>query len=412
MSVVKLLSDEDFTEYTRLSNEAYPVMFSGFTDEQREAWIKRMQVQQSEKGFVQYAGCFRDGKLVGSMRMHSFEMNVHGRIIKAVGVGNVAVDLTRKKEHVSKEMMEYYHQWGLDDGASFAVLWPFRPDFYVKMGYGYGRKMNKYMFRPGDLPRGSKEGVRFMGTDDVDALHTCFNDYTRGTHGMILKPRSFYERLFRRYKVVGYEKDGMIEGFIAFKFRKLREDHFLLQNIEVEYLIYHSKEALGRLLAFLQTQLDQVERIEFTTMDDDIHFLAKDPRNGEPHIFFTSQESNVQGVGIMYRVLDKEGFIKKLDHDFNGVSLNVRFNVMDSFRPSNHGGLVAHFEGGKPVPGESSHDVEVSLNVEWFSSLMMGVVDFRKLWLYGLVEVSDASYVETLDKLFHLARKPETIEEF
>ncbi len=412
MSVVRLLSDGDFEEYVRMSLEAYPAMFTSFTDEQREGWVKRMQVQQSDKGAVQYAGCFRDGKLVGIMRLHSFEMNVHGTIVKAKGVGNVAVDLTRKKEQVSKEMMEFYHQWGLDDGASFAVLWPFRPDYYVKMGYGYGRKMNKYMFRPSDLPRGSKEGVRFMSTDDVDALHACFNDYVRGTHGMILKPRSFYERLFRRYKVVGYEKNGTIDGFIAFKFRKLREDHFLLQNIEVEYLIYNSREALGRLLAFLQTQLDQVERIEFTTMDDDLHFLAKDPRNGEPHIFFTSQESNVQGVGMMYRVLDKEGFIKELDHDFNGVSLNVRFNVVDSFLPSNHGSLVVHFEGGKPVLGESGYDVEVSLNVEWFSSLMMGVVDFRKLWLYGLVEVSDESYVDTLDKLFHLARKPETIEEF
>jgi len=412
MSVVKLLSDEDFIEYTRVSYEAYPAMFTDFTDEQRDGWIKRMQVQQRERGAVQYAGCFRDGKLVGSMRLHSFEMNVHGSLIKAIGVGNVAVDLTRKKEHVSKEMMEYIHQWGLDEGASFALLWPFRPDFYVKMGYGYGRKMNKYMFRPMDLPRGSKEGVRFMTTDDVDALHTCFNDYVRGTHGMILKPRSFYERLFRGYKVVGYEKDGKIEGFIAFKFRKLREDHFLLQNIKVDYLIYHNKTALGRLLAFLQTQLDQVERIEFTTMDDDLHFIAKDPRNGEPHIFFTSQESNVQGVGMMYRVLDKEGFIEKLDHDFNGMNLKVRFNVEDSFLPSNHGSLVVHFEGGKPVLGGAGYDVEVSLNVEWFSSLMMGVVDFRKLWVYGLVKVSDESYVDTLDKLFHVARKPETIEEF
>ena len=208
MSVVRLLSDGDFEEYVRMSLEAYPAMFTSFTDEQREGWVKRMQVQQSDKGAVQYAGCFRDGKLVGIMRLHSFEMNVHGTIVKAKGVGNVAVDLTRKKEQVSKEMMEFYHQWGLDDGASFAVLWPFRPDYYVKMGYGYGRKMNKYMFRPSDLPRGSKEGVRFMSTDDVDALHACFNDYVRGTHGMILKPRSFYERLFRRYKVVGYEKSS------------------------------------------------------------------------------------------------------------------------------------------------------------------------------------------------------------
>jgi len=412
MSVVKMLSDGDFEEYVRMSLEAYPAMFTGFTTEQSTGWVKRMKIQQSEMGAVQYAGCFRDGKLVGAMRMHQFKMNVHGEIIKAIGVGNVSVDLTKKKEHVAKEMMEYYHQWGLDNDASFAILWPFRPDFYVKMGYGYGRKMNKYMVRPDDLPRSSKEGVRFMSSDDTDALHACFNQYARCTHGMVLKPKSFFERLFRRYKVVGYEKDGGVKSFIAFKFRKLKEDHFLLQNIQVEYLIYTDKEGLDGLLSFLQTQLDQVERIEFTTLDDDLHFMAKDPRNGEPHIFFTSQESNVQGVGMMYRVLDKKRFISELDSDFNGISVKVRFNVEDSFLPSNHGSLVVHFENGKPVLGESGYDVEVSLNVEWVSSLIMGVVDFRKLWLYGLVEVTDESYVDTLDNLFHVARKPETIEEF
>ena len=412
MSFVKMLSDGDFEDYVRMSLEAYPAMFTDFSAEQSAGWIKRMKAQQGEMGAVQYVGCFRYGKLVGAMRMHSFEMNVHGEVIKAIGVGNMSVDLTRKKEHVAKEMMEYYHQWGLDNDASFAILWPFRPDFYVKMGYGYGRKMNKYMVRPDDLPRGSKEGVRFMNSDDIDALHACFNKYASETHGMVLKPKSFYERLFRRYKVVGYEEDGIIRGFVAFKFRKLKEDHFLLQNIQVEYLIYHDREGLGRLLAFLQTQLDQVERIEFITMDDDLHFLAKDPRNGEPHIFFTSQESNVQGVGMMYRILNKERFISELSHDFNGVSLKVKFNVEDSLLPSNHGSIVVHFGGGKQVLGESSYDVEVSLNVEWFSSLIMGVVDFRKLWLYGLVEVSDESYMEKLDTLFHVAKKPETIEEF
>jgi hypothetical protein len=42
----------------------------------------------------------------------------------------------------------------------------------------------------------------------------------------------------------------------------------------------------------------------------------------------------------------------------------------------------------------------------------MGVVDFRKLWAYGRVTLSDVSYVELLNRLFHADRKPETIEEF
>ena len=44
--------------------------------------------------------------------------------------------------------------------------------------------------------------------------------------------------------------------------------------------------------------------------------------------------------------------------------------------------------------------------------MVMGVVDFGKLWQYGLVELYDPEYVEILDELFHVSDKPETIEEF
>jgi hypothetical protein len=158
------------------------------------------------------------------------------------------------------------------------------------MGYGYGRKMNKYAVKPDDLPRGSKNHVDYMGEGDINALHGCFTRYAHANHGMILKKRAFFERFIQRNKVVGYRKDGRVEGFIAFNFKKLHEDHFLFQNIEVSYLIYESREALTGLLTFLQTQL---ERVVFMTMDDDLHFIPIDPHNGEPHIFQTSQESNV-----------------------------------------------------------------------------------------------------------------------
>ncbi len=62
--------------------------------------------------------------------------------------------------------------------------------------------------------------------------------------------------------------------------------------------------------------------------------------------------------------------------------------------------------------GQTEFDVVVDINVEWFSSLVMGVIDFEKLWMYGHAEVSDESFVGTLNRLFHVSRKPETIEEF
>ena len=68
------------------------------------------------------------------------------------------------------------------------------------------------------------------------------------------------------------------------------------------------------------------------------------------------------------------------------------------------GPLAVHFIDGKPVLGQTEFDVVVDINVEWFSSLVMGVIDFEKLWMYGHAEVYDKSYVGKLDRLFHVAR--------
>lgn len=414
MSEVRLIRDDEFEEYARITLDSYPAMFTDVTEERRRGWIERMKKQQDEDDSVNYYGCYRDGEMVGVMRLHDFKMTLYGSHVLVGGVGNVCVDLLRRKEHVSKEMMEYFHSHYRGRGAKLVALYPFRPDYYVKMGYGYGSKMNQYRFRPEDLPRGSRENVSYMDESDAEAFTVCFNRYALGTHGMIEKRKSYFERLLTRHKVVGYKEGGAVKGFVAFGFKKLMEDHVLLQNLEIHMLIYETPEALRGLLSFLAVQLDQVDRVVLNTQDDYWHFILKDPRNGVPHIFYTSQETNVQGVGIMYRVIDTRGIWDELTgYSFNDVSLRVRFTVRDSFVPENDGSVVVHFVDGKPgVVDEGSYDVEVTLDVAWFSSLIMGVVDFRKLWMMGLAEVSDEGYVYTLDTLFRAQRRPETIEEF
>jgi predicted acetyltransferase len=409
---IKKLHDADFKDYARITLDAFPAMFPKMSEEQIDGWINRMKEQQVKGEDIQYYGYYQKESLLGVMRIHIFKINIYGVEMLTGGVGNICVDLAHKKEGIAKEMMEFFHKLFHNMGAPIVLLWPFRHDFYTKMGYGYGRKYNKYMFKPADLPRGSKEGVSFMTDKDVDELLSCFNRYVSVTHGMIYKKRTFFERFLQQYKVVGYKNNGQVEGFIGFNFKKLEPDNPLLHNLEIEYMVYENPVAFSRLMAFLQTQLDQVDRVIFQTYDDDLHYVSKDPRNGVPHIFYINQESNVQGLGIMYRILNNKRFFNELsNNNFNKESIRVKFIIHDNFYPENSGEFTVHFRDGKPTISEG-HDVTVSMNIEHFSSLLMGVVDFRKLWTYSLAEVSDESYLEQLDRLFHVSRKPETIEEF
>lgn len=374
MSTVRLLEGDEFEEYIRQSLDAYPVMMENITPENRKNWSENMRKAQSLPGPLHYYAVFRGGKMVGSARYHDFDINVHGVIVKAGGVANVFVDLLHKKEHIAKELMEHFHTHYRVQGALLAALYPFRPDFYRRMGYGYGRKLNQYKIRPGDLPHGDKAGVDYLTPADAYEATECYNRYARATHGMVLKPEAAVTRLIQRNKVIGYRHSGGIEALAKIKFEKVRTDNSLLQNIIVNYLINENPKALRAILSFLGSQLDQVDRIVFETSDDNLHFLTSDLRDGEQGMYYTCWETNRQALGIMYRVLDTQRLFEVLSgHDFNSGSLRLKLTIRDSFLPENQVSTLIQFKGGESkVLDKGRHDVEITIDVEWFSSLIMG----------------------------------------
>jgi len=64
------------------------------------------------------------------------------------------------------------------------------------------------------------------------------------------------------------------------------------------------------------------------------------------------------------------------------------------------------------VKQKGGYDVEIGLNVAEYSSMVMGVVPFHKLWAYGLAEISDAAYIETVTKIFAAPQRPYCVTQF
>lgn len=413
MSTIRLLQEEDFEDYITQSLDAYPIMIGPVTLENRRLWKENLIKQQSEGGTLHYYGCYREGKMVGGARYHDFEMNLHGKMVKVGGIGNVFVNLFAKKEHVAKNLLQHFHKYYRDQDAVLSTLYPFRPDFYNQMGYGFGRKFNQYRIKPVDFPKGNKKDIVYLNKNDLNEILECHNKYVKKNHGMISKNISGIERLLQG-KVIGYKKKGKIEGFARIKFEKVDDKNPILQNMVITNFVYNTKEAFMSILAFLNSQLDQVDRIVFETPDDDFHFIAKDPRDGYPAMYYTSQETNRQALGVMYRILNTKILFEELhDYNFNGVSLKLKLTILDSFLFENNGSTYIQFLDGRPqIVDDSDYEVEIKIRVEWFSSLIMGVISLEKLFAYNLVEISDEKYRETLNKLFYFKEKPITLEEF
>jgi predicted acetyltransferase len=344
------------------------------------------------------------------MCFYDFAMNFLGVRIPVGGVGQVAVDLVHKKEHVAKEMMRYFLQHYRQRRTPLVALYPFRPDFYRRMGFGYGSKMNQYRVRPASLPLGpSKAHVRCLSEDDKEMLKDCYQRFATRTHGMMDKTEREVQRLFGNpeHRIVGYEKDGQVRGYLVFTFDQ--GEDFITNDIHVREFIYESQEALSELLTFLHTQDDQIRHVYIRTQDEDFHHLLRDPRLvGGGLIPDVYHETNAQGVGLMYRVVDVPGILDlQRERNFGGQSCTLKLTVDDSFLPENAGSTLLHFEGGYVKRLEDGrHDVEVRLDIAEFSSLLVGTVDFGSLCRYGLADISSPTYVEIVNGIFAVAQNP------
>jgi len=407
MSEIRRLSAGDFDALVTIAANAYPGMKIVSAEDRDRMKQRVLKYHQEDQTFNAY-GLFRNDQLLGTMYFFDFVMNFLSVPILAGGVGGVAVDLAHKKEQVAKEMIAYFLRHYRNRGAPVALLYPFRHDFYKKMGFGYGAPMNQYRVSPGALPQGpSKAYVRYLGPDDQPAVLECYNRFARATHGMI--ERSDMSRVIGEpiHRIVGYEKDGQVQGYIVFVFE--HSDMVLVNDVHVREFVYENQAALSELLTFLHSQADQIRRIVFDTQDEFFYHVLSDPRNDSGRLIpSVYHESSTCGIGLMYRVIDVPGIFRALrERNFGGQTCALRLTIVDSFLPENAGNLLLRFDKGRlHIADAGAHDVEIRLDIAEFSSLLVGVVNFKSLYKYGLAELSDAAYVDTVNQIFAVEDKP------
>jgi len=408
MTEIRPLVPEDFAAMARIFADAYPGI-KIVTEEDRARFSERALKLHEEEPTAQFHGLFRQGQLQGMMLFHDFSMNFLQARIPAGGIGQVAVALPNKKEHVAKEMMLYFLRHYRGQGTPLAALYPFRPDFYRRMGFGYGTKMNQYRVKPSALPKGpSKAHVRYLGEEDRRELVACYRRNVAKTHGMMEKSEREVKRLFApQHRILGYEKDGMIQGYLVFTFDQ--GDTFILNDIQIQEFIYENVQALSELLTFLHTQADQIRHIIVNTQDEYFHYLLVDPRNDSQRLIpDVYHETNAQGVGLMYRVIDVPRLFDLLhERDFGGQTCTLELEIADSFLPENAVSMLLSFEAGRvqQVSG-GTPDVQVRLDIASFSSLLAGCVDFYSLVRYGLAKITQPDYVATINRIFAVEQKP------
>lgn len=412
-SIIRPLSQEEHIEFLRLKMKSFPII-GGFDDSTIDEKFKQYE-KMCEAGVNRVPqGLFRNGELLGGMYFNDFQLNLHDEVVLMGGLGGVATDLLHKKEGVAREMVTYFIEHYETKGAAIGALYAFRLDFYRKMGFGFGNKTSQYQIRPTALTRRDKSDIVYLEKDDLSMMVDCYNRYSKQHHGMIIHAEDWWKKLTQKqYLTIGYMHQNQLKGYCTFEFIEGDHNPFWF-NIRIHHFIYETKEAFSQLMGFLASQIDQAAFIIMDTQDDDFHFLMDYPHNGRTYEIELHHQSNVQEVGICYRVLNVPKVFEILqDRNFSNVNLKLKITVEDSFYPKNQGSTIVEFDNGYPalLSKNDEFDVEITMDIAEFSSLIMGAVGFQKLYYYGLAEISDKMYILTINKMF-MSEKPICITTF
>ena len=115
----------------------------------------------------------------------------------------------------------------------------------------------------------------------------------------------------------------------------------------------------------------------------------------------------------MYRMLDTAKLFEALkNHNFGGQSCLLMIKLRDSLFPENAGNAIVHFEEGQARLNGDGYEVAVEMDVSDFSCLVIGVVDFEKLFQFDRAQISDQGYIDVVTRLFRSNRQPVCLTRF
>ncbi len=404
------LKHDELIEFLKLGDRVYP-RFAMSPDE-REKAAKRYKEMIDEGRMAAIVALDEDEKIVGRLLLINYLMNFRGKIVKMGGIGGVGVDLPNKKQHVCRDMIRFSLNFLLERGINCSALYPFRPDFYKKMGYGLLTPFYKYRL-PTDRLRKSERSpeVKYLGEADSNDMAVLYDERFRKTNGETDRRKQWSEKVFKDEKnmIVGYRKEGKLVSYAIFRASNIGEDNFMRYDLSVKEFVSDSPEGSSAIMGFFRNQLDQFENVEIHTQDEDFYYNFDNPADVNRILLPNANHSFSEGrTGMMFRILDMEKFFGEVSEDQKneGDSIVCTFNVEEPFLAKKKYRLTLEVSENGFKTTNAEEDLEIDISMEDFSPMIFGAVSLEKLYGYDLIKCSDMELMRKCSKYLSSCEKP------
>ncbi len=417
MLEIRRQNPEDLDAVVSLMKNAFPANADLSPDGMKRE-KERLLTLMNDEPEIEFYGLYVGETLIAAARYYRLHINLFGKVVPAAGLGALGVDLAHKKNKLAFKMMSHFESWAQLNDLEVGLLLPFRPDFYKRLGYGFGTTWNEYRIALKYIPTyEGKQDIRLIPPSAIQSMLDYHQSRLEHTHGMIQKLRRERRRIMTdkhwRY-VASYDEQGTMEGYFRFYFQASEDASPSTYNIVVDEGHVESPLVLRKLLDFIKKQEDQVNLAVFQTCWENFHLLFENPldRSGRT-IPFGNRQLNTQYIGMMYKIFSfKEAFEQMNWRRYPDAELTVHFEVIDDYSERTQEAFHVEFYKNRASLTTKEASAHIKILHSDFSSLFMGTVSFRDLIQYTCAAIDDASHIDIVDRIFTIPHKPASNSNF
>jgi predicted acetyltransferase len=351
-----------------------------------------------------------DGALVAGAVLYTFSTWVRGKRVPLTGVGNVAVSPEHRRRGVGDTFMRAALRELRARGSHLSILYPFRADWYRRLGWGPFEHVHQLAIAPSNLPHSDEaRRVRRMRLPDRAAVMALYERVAQQGHFALARNEAWWTKRLWSYPGdwVVYEgrRRGQIEGYLYYEPETSKGYHRLAMTL-AEF-VAATPEAHRGLVGHLATLADQYEELHVATPADGGWLgLLRHAQNLHPgsEIGAFDDTGNV-AAGAMLRIVDLKGALELLPPAPHARGELV-LEVSDPVLPANARAWRLSARDGRlnVTPARAARMPRLAAPVEALAPILAGALSPVRAAEVGLVESTDGA-AEVLDGWFG-ARPP------
>lgn len=302
-------------------------------------------------------------RLVAACKCYQMEQRILGVAVPMLGLAAVAVAPSHRRRGLGARLCSEAIRRGAERGDVVSALYPFRPDYYERLGWGLVGELHEYRFRTTDLqPYEGADAVREAMEEDYDAVAGCYDRVAARANGLITRDAAVWQYVLagaeigvlpvaegqgsmaprndpRRWVIV-YEDDG-VRGYALLRAAHGRADRD--RRVDIRELVAETEAAYRGLLGYIRSRSDALPLgRHFARPDERFGDRLRDPRPPRHRPARTLYFPTCRVVrGPMVRILDMPRALRLRPWYQRGAGrgpvASLRIAVTDPELPGNEG---------------------------------------------------------------------------